>query len=45
MQIVLTDNRLITTDCDSGKRETRPLVKSAPHQETRNYPTVTKIWS
>jgi hypothetical protein len=28
------------------KRQTRPLVrKSAPHQQTRNSPTVIKIWS
>jgi hypothetical protein len=29
-----------------GKRQARPLVKeSAPHQQTRNYLTVIKIWS
>jgi hypothetical protein len=44
MQIVFTDNGLITDDCESGKRRTRPLVReSAPHQETRNCPTVIKI--
>jgi hypothetical protein len=41
MQIVYTDNRLITADYDSGKRQTRPLLReSAPHQETRNFLTV-----
>jgi hypothetical protein len=46
MQIVHTDNRLITAECDSGKQQTRPLVReSAPHQKTRNCPTVIKIWS
>jgi hypothetical protein len=36
MQIVHTDNRLITADCDSGKRQTRPLVReSAVLQQTR----------
>jgi hypothetical protein len=37
MEKVHTDNRLITADCDSGKRQTRPLVReSAPHQQTCN---------
>jgi hypothetical protein len=46
MQIVHTDNRLITADCDSGKRQTRPLVReSGPHQQTCNCLTVIKIWS
>jgi hypothetical protein len=36
MNIVHTDNRLITAECDSGKRQARPLVReSNPHQETR----------
>jgi hypothetical protein len=29
MQIVHTDNRLITADCDDGNRETRPLVRES----------------
>jgi hypothetical protein len=46
MQIVHTDNRLITADRDFGKLQTRPLVtESAPHQETRNCPTAINIWS
>jgi hypothetical protein len=46
MHIVLTDNRLITADCDSGKGQTRPLVReSALLQETRNCPTLIKVWS
>jgi hypothetical protein len=37
MQIVHTDNRLITADCDSNKRQTRPLVReSAPYLSDRN---------
>jgi hypothetical protein len=41
-----TDNRLITADRDSGKRQTRPLVReSAPHQQTGNVLTVTKVSS
>jgi hypothetical protein len=37
MQIVHTDNRLITADCDSGKRQIRPLVsESAPYQQACN---------
>jgi hypothetical protein len=32
IEIVHTDNRLITADCDSGKRLTRPLVRERePH--------------
>jgi hypothetical protein len=32
LEIVLTDNRLIIADFDSGKRQTRPLVRqNAPH--------------
>jgi hypothetical protein len=27
MQIVHTGDRLLTTDCDSGKRQTRPLIR------------------
>jgi hypothetical protein len=34
MQIVHTDNRLITADCDFSKRQTRPLVsESAPYKK------------
>jgi hypothetical protein len=29
MQIVHTDNRLITADYDSSKRQTRPLVRES----------------
>jgi hypothetical protein len=29
MQIVHNDNRLITADCDSGKLQTRPLVRES----------------
>jgi hypothetical protein len=37
MQIVHTDNGLVTADCDSGKRQTRPFLReSAPHQNTCN---------
>jgi hypothetical protein len=44
MQIVHIDNIRITADCDSGKRQTRPLVReSAPNQETRNCLTVLKF--
>jgi hypothetical protein len=33
-----------TSDCDSGKRQTRPLVRqSAPHQQTWNCLTVKEI--
>jgi hypothetical protein len=41
MQIaVYTDNRLTTADCDSGKRETRPIVReSAPQGQDSNYQT------
>jgi hypothetical protein len=46
MLVTHTDKILITVDCDSGKRQTRPLVReSAPHQQTCNYLTVMKIWS
>jgi hypothetical protein len=38
MQIVHTDNRLITADCDSRKRQTRPV----PHQQILNCLTVIK---
>jgi hypothetical protein len=30
VQTVLTDNRLITANCDSGRRQTRPLVRERP---------------
>jgi hypothetical protein len=37
MQIVHTDDRFIIADCDSGKRQTRPLVReSAPYQQACN---------
>jgi hypothetical protein len=32
--------------CESGKRQTRPLIReSAPHQQPTNYLTEIKIWS
>jgi hypothetical protein len=37
MYIVHTENSLITADCDSGKRKTRPLVRvRALHQQACN---------
>jgi hypothetical protein len=46
MQIVHTDNRLITAECDCGKRQTRPLAReSAPHQQASSCLTEIKIWS
>jgi hypothetical protein len=46
MQIVHTDNRLITADCDSGKRQTRPLVReSTPYQQACGSLTEINIWS
>jgi hypothetical protein len=46
IEIVHTDNRLIAADCDSGKGQTRPLVRErAPHQQNCNRLTVKKIWS
>jgi hypothetical protein len=42
MQIVHTDNRPITADCDSGKRQIRPFVREgAPYQKVCN--CLTKI--
>jgi hypothetical protein len=44
MRIVFNENRLITADCDSGKRQTRPLVReSAPHQQACSCLTEIKI--
>jgi hypothetical protein len=32
-----TDNRFIAADCDSGKRQTRPLIReNAPRQQPCN---------
>jgi hypothetical protein len=43
MLIVHTTNRLITADCDSGKRQTRPLVRdSGPHEQACKCLTVIK---
>jgi hypothetical protein len=38
MQIVHTDNRRITADCDSGKRQTRPLLREGPTSRSLQLP-------
>jgi hypothetical protein len=46
MRVLHTDNRLITAICDSGKRQSHPLVReNAPHQQACNCLTVKKILS
>jgi hypothetical protein len=46
MQIVHTDNRLITAASDSSKRQARPLVReSAPYEQACDCLTETKILS
>jgi hypothetical protein len=46
MQIVHTDKGLITADCGSSKRQTRPLVReSFPYQNACNCLTEIKICS
>jgi hypothetical protein len=45
MYILYIPTTDITTDNDSDKRQTRPLVREgAPQVQDRNCQTVTKIW-
>jgi hypothetical protein len=44
MKIVHTDKGITTADYESGKRQTRPLVReSFPHQQACNCQAVIKI--